>query len=106
MRQIPAIKLYVQVAMEIETRNWCQKRFNMFPIRNDCCNISTLSPENSKKILGKMVLADRCELFLEWKNELTRTFASNLEWSNDNRWVHTSEVSRQSLAGAKVHLRA
>ena len=59
-----------------------------------------------RKYSERWFLADRCELFLEWRNELTGTFASNLEWSNDNRWVHTSDVSRQSLAGAQVHLRA
>ena len=48
----------------------------MFTIRNGCYNISTLSPENSKKILGKIVVEDRCELILEWMNVLTQTFAS------------------------------
>ena len=38
---------------------------------------STLLPENSKKVLGKMVLAERCELIRDWVNELNRTFASN-----------------------------
>ena len=37
----------------------------------------TLSPEKSKKVLGKMILAERCEFIREWVNELNRTFASN-----------------------------